>query len=84
MGNSSTTNTFNPTISVYYPVTSTSEFSTVCQAHPSSSECELVQSKIQTQYYIQYTLDICIFAVLALTFIKVLTWKNWASGIISK
>jgi len=55
-----------------------------CELAPTSSECELVQARISTQYYVQYVLDILLIVVVIALFIKIVTWKNWLSEVIKR
>jgi len=45
---------------------------------------QLNASRIATQNYVQFGIDIIIIALFAILMIKALTWRNWLSDIVSK
>lgn len=49
-----------------------------------SSECELVQARIQTQYYIQYSIDFLWIIFFVALIVKTLTYSNWLSTMMKK
>jgi len=55
-----------------------------CEIQPTSSECELIQARTATQYYIQYGLDLLLIILVVAILAKVMVWRNWVSEIITK
>jgi len=55
-----------------------------CELYPSSTSCEYLQARIQTQYYIQYAFDILFIGLFCWIIIKTLTTPNWISEIMRK
>lgn len=55
-----------------------------CELYPTSTSCEYLQARIQTQYYIQYSFDLGYIILFAFGIIYVLTKKNWISDIMYK
>jgi len=49
-----------------------------------SSECELIQARIQTQYYIQYFIDFLWIIAFIAIIVKTLTYDNWLSSMMKK
>jgi hypothetical protein len=55
-----------------------------CELYPTSTSCEYLQARIQTQYYIQYTLDLFFIGLFIFIITKIITTPNWISDIMKK
>ena len=47
-------------------------------------EYEYLQSRVQTQYYLQYGIDLLVILVIALIAARSLSWRNWVSEIFGR